>query len=48
MERSLQRVITLPANTKVYPGHGPVTTIGAGLPNLKRMREMGVLPGLRV
>lgn len=48
MERSLQRVITLPSNTKVYPGHGPVTTIGAELPNLERMREMGVLPGLRV
>jgi len=48
MERSLERVIKLPTNTKVYPGHGPSTTIGAELPNLREMREMGVLPGIRL
>ncbi len=48
MERSLERVLGLPATTKVYPGHGPSTTIGAELPNVRQMREMGVLPGLRV
>jgi hydroxyacylglutathione hydrolase len=48
MEKSLERVAKLPAATKVYPGHGPTTTIGAELPNLRQMREMGVLPGLRV
>ena len=48
MERSLERVISLPPNTKVYPGHGPSTTIGAEVPNLRRMREQGVLPGIRV
>jgi len=48
MERSLERISTLPGNTKVFPGHGPSTTIGAELPNLRQMREMGVLPGLRV
>jgi hydroxyacylglutathione hydrolase len=48
MERSLERVSKLPATTKVYPGHGPATTIGAELPNLRQMRDTGVLPGLRV
>jgi hydroxyacylglutathione hydrolase len=48
MERSLERVIDLPQNTKVYPGHGAPTTIGAELPNLRRMRQQGVLPGIRV
>ena len=48
MERSLERVIGLPPNTKVYPGHGASTTIAAELPNLRRMREQGVLPGIRV
>jgi glyoxylase-like metal-dependent hydrolase (beta-lactamase superfamily II) len=28
MSRSLQRVAELPAETVVYPGHGPATTIG--------------------
>ncbi len=31
MERSLARVADLPAETRVYPGHGPRTTIGAEL-----------------
>ncbi|HYV22183.1 MAG TPA: MBL fold metallo-hydrolase [Candidatus Bathyarchaeia archaeon] len=48
MERSLERVLGLPATTKVYPGHGPSTTIGAELPNVRQLRETGVLPGLRV
>jgi hydroxyacylglutathione hydrolase len=48
MERSLERVMTLPANTKVYPGHGVATTIGAELPTLRYLRQAGVLPGLQV
>jgi glyoxylase-like metal-dependent hydrolase (beta-lactamase superfamily II) len=48
MERSLERVMTLPPNTKVYPGHGASTTIADELPTLRYLRETGVLPGLRV
>jgi len=48
MERSLERVMTLPPDTKVYPGHGASTTIGEELPTLRYLREAGVLPGLRV
>jgi glyoxylase-like metal-dependent hydrolase (beta-lactamase superfamily II) len=48
MERSLERVMTLPAETKVYPGHGAMTTIADELPTLRYLREAGVLPGLRV
>jgi glyoxylase-like metal-dependent hydrolase (beta-lactamase superfamily II) len=48
MERSLERVMTLPPETKVYPGHGAMTTIAAELPTLRHLREAGVLPGLRV
>jgi glyoxylase-like metal-dependent hydrolase (beta-lactamase superfamily II) len=48
MERSLERVMTLPPGTKVYPGHGASTTIADELPTLRYLREAGVLPGLRV
>jgi hydroxyacylglutathione hydrolase len=48
MERSLERVMMLPPNTKVYPGHGNSTTIAEELPMLRYLREAGVLPGLRV
>jgi hydroxyacylglutathione hydrolase len=38
MERSLERVAALPAATRVYPGHGEPTTIGAELPWLRGFR----------
>ena len=38
MERSLERVASLPADTRVYPGHGEQTTIGAELPWLRGYR----------
>lgn len=48
LERSLERLIKLPAATKVYPGHGPNTTIGAEVANLRDLQRAGILPGLRV
>jgi glyoxylase-like metal-dependent hydrolase (beta-lactamase superfamily II) len=48
MQRSLERVAALPPETTVYPGHGEPTTIGAELPNLRVLRDAGVLPELRV
>jgi glyoxylase-like metal-dependent hydrolase (beta-lactamase superfamily II) len=38
MEKSLVRVAALPPATKVYPGHGPTTTIGAELRWLRGFR----------
>ena len=38
MEASLARVASLPPQTRVYPGHGPQTTIGAELRWLRGFR----------
>ncbi len=38
MERSLERVAALPPETRVFPGHGPRTTIGAELRWLRGFR----------
>lgn len=38
MEASLRRVAALPPATRVYPGHGAPTTIGAELPWLRDFR----------
>ena len=38
MDLSLRRLASLPAGTRVYPGHGPPTTIGAELPFLRDLR----------
>lgn len=49
MARSLSRIATsLPASTRVYPGHGQATTIGAEIATLRGLRDLGVLPGLRL
>ena len=49
MEESLSRIVSsLPATTRVYPGHGDETTIGAETATLRDLRDTGVLPGLRV
>ena len=48
MERSLERAMTLPGETTVYPGHGEPTTIAAERANLRQLSAIGVLPGLRV
>lgn len=41
MEASLRRVAALPAGTRLYPGHGPATTIAAELPWLEGFRLAG-------
>jgi glyoxylase-like metal-dependent hydrolase (beta-lactamase superfamily II) len=38
MEASLARLAALPADTRVFPGHGPATTIGAELRWLRGFR----------
>jgi hydroxyacylglutathione hydrolase len=48
MERSLERLLTLPADTTVYPGHGAPTTLGHERATLRVMHETGILPGLRM
>ena len=48
MEHSLERLMTLPPTTVVYPGHGPTTTLADEIGTLRGMRDAGVLPGLRV
>jgi hydroxyacylglutathione hydrolase len=49
MAESLSRIVSsLPATTRVYPGHGEQTTIGAEIPTLRGLRDAGLLPDLRV
>ncbi len=49
MQRSLERVAALPPETRVYPGHGEPTTIGAELPWLRgfRLERVGLVGPLR-
>lgn len=49
MSESLSRIASsLPATTRVYPGHGAETTIGAEFATLRGLRDIGLLPDLRV
>lgn len=49
MSESLSRIAaSLPPETKVYPGHGEPTTIGAERATLRVLRDTGVLPELRL
>jgi glyoxylase-like metal-dependent hydrolase (beta-lactamase superfamily II) len=49
MAASLSRIASsLPASTRVYPGHGPETTLGAEIATLRGLRDLGVLPGLQL
>jgi glyoxylase-like metal-dependent hydrolase (beta-lactamase superfamily II) len=49
MAESLSRITSsLPAKTRVYPGHGAETTIGAEIATLRALRDAGALPDLRV
>ena len=49
MAESLSRIASsLPANTRVYPGHGDETTIGAEIATLRDLRDAGVLPDLKI
>jgi len=42
MAATLRRVAGLPAETRVYPGHGPDTTVGEELPWLKPLLRQGL------
>ena len=49
MAESLSRVASsLPASTRVYPGHGDETTIGAEIATLRGLRDAGILPDLKI
>lgn len=49
MAESLSRVVAaLPADTRVYPGHGEPTTLGGEIGTLRALRDAGVLPDLRL
>jgi hydroxyacylglutathione hydrolase len=49
MSESLSRIASsLPAATRVLPGHGAETTIGAEFATLRGLRDIGLLPDLRV
>jgi hydroxyacylglutathione hydrolase len=49
MAESLSRIASsLPANTRVFPGHGAETTIGAEIATLRGLRDAGLLPDLRI
>jgi len=49
MTESLSRIVSsLPPTTRVYPGHGAETTLGAEIATLRGIRDMGLLPELRV
>jgi hydroxyacylglutathione hydrolase len=49
MSESLSRIASsLPPTTRVYPGHGAETTIGAEFGTLRGLRDLGLLPDLRV
>ena len=49
MAESLSRITSsLPAETRVYPGHGDATTLGAEIATLRTLRDVGALPGLQL
>lgn len=47
LDASLRRVATLPADTVVHPGHGPVTTIGAELESNPFLNGAALVPRRR-
>lgn len=44
LDASLRRVATLPEETVVHPGHGPVTTVGAELAGNPFLNGMALVP----